>query len=69
MPKPQLLVIVKPRFTGLLKTRCEPDLEQTYKFVAAVRKVDTADLVRDALREYAKTLTSARKHDAETAAL
>jgi hypothetical protein len=47
------IVVVKVTFTGLLKARCEPELEQAYRVEAMLRKVDTADLVRYALRDYA----------------
>lgn len=53
--------IVKVTFTGLLKARCEPELEHAYKVQAMLRKVDTADIVRDALRDYAPKLLSQNK--------
>lgn len=43
----------KPRKTGLLKARCEPELAEFYDRRAHSLGLDTADLVRDALRKYA----------------
>jgi hypothetical protein len=47
------IVMEKPPYDGLLKARCESDLEQAYKIAAIQRGVDMADLVRSGLREYA----------------
>lgn len=43
----------KPRKSGLLKARCEPELAQFYDRKAHSMGLDTSDLVRDALRKYA----------------
>ena len=50
---------LKLRKTGLLKARCELELENTFEREAARLGVDTSDLVRAALREFAPRLTTA----------
>lgn len=59
--------VVRVEFKGILKARCEVELEHQYRCTAALRKVDMADLVRDALRHYAPKLSKSR--DAETATI
>lgn len=44
---------IRPPKNGLLKARCETDLENFYANLATFRQVDVADVVREALREYA----------------
>ena len=46
----------KPRKNGLLKARCELELETTFEREAARLGVDTSDLVRAALRAFAPRL-------------
>lgn len=48
----------KLRKSGLLKARCEVELENTFEREAARLGVDTSDLVRAALREFAPRLNS-----------
>ena len=45
-------LMVKVSFSGLLKARCETELENAYRLAALQRKIDVADIVRDALRDY-----------------
>lgn len=42
----------KAKKSGLLKARCESELEQWYEGLAYVRRVDVADVVRDALWDF-----------------
>jgi len=56
-------LIVKVSFNGLLKARCETELETTYRLAAMQRKVDTSDIVRDALRDYAARALKPQSRD------
>jgi predicted transcriptional regulator len=39
---------------GILKARCETELEDFFSQLAQFRRLDKSDLVREALREYAE---------------
>jgi hypothetical protein len=53
-PKPPKL-----KKSGLLKTRCEPELQQWYEGLAYIRKTEVADVLRDALRDFQQRATRA----------
>lgn len=48
--------IRKPRKSAMIRARCEPELVEKYQRMAYAHGLDSSDLVRLALREYAAKL-------------
>lgn len=54
------LTLHKPSKTGVLRARCEQELESWYVRVALNQQIDVSDVVREALRDFKNRKT--RRH-------